>query len=130
VDPLRRRLQSLMMEVGSVFRNEAGLKKGMEEVRSLKEAYREIGVADKGNKFNYELMEAIELGHGLDLSEVILFSALHRKESRGAHFREDFPGRADGYYLRHTFVSRSPKGLAVKYKPVKITRFQPQARVY
>jgi succinate dehydrogenase / fumarate reductase flavoprotein subunit len=130
VDPLRRRLQSLMMEVGSVFRSEAGLKKGMEEIRSLKEAYREIGVVDKGKKFNYELMEAIELGHGLDLSEAILFSALHRKESRGAHFREDFPGRADGYYLKHTFLSESPKGLRVKYKPVKITRFQPQARVY
>ena len=102
----------------------------MEEIRSLKKAYREIGVPDKGKKFNYELMEAIELGHDLDLSEVILFSALHRKESRGAHFREDFPSRADGYYLKHTFVSQSPKGLAVKYKPVKITRFQPEARIY
>jgi succinate dehydrogenase / fumarate reductase flavoprotein subunit len=130
VDPLRRKLQSLMMEVGSVFRSEAGLKKGLEEIRSLKRAYGEIGVLDKGKKFNYELMEAIELGHGLDLSEVILFSALHRKESRGAHFREDFPGRADGYYLKHTFVSQGPKGLAVKYRPVKVTKFQPQARVY
>ena len=119
-----------MMEVGSVFRSEAGLRKGMEEIQSLKKAFREIGILDKGKRFNYELMEAIELGHGLDLSEVILFSALHRKESRGAHYREDFPGRADGYYLKHTLVSQSPKGLRVKYKPVKVTRFQPQARIY
>jgi succinate dehydrogenase / fumarate reductase flavoprotein subunit len=130
VDRLRRKLQSLMMDVGSVFRNEKGLKKGLEEIRSLKESCQNVEVVTKAKPFNYELMEAIELDHLLDLSEVILLSALHRKESRGAHFREDFPGRADGYYLKHTLIFQNPKGPVVKYKPVKITRFQPQARIY
>ena len=130
IDPLRKRMQSIMMDYGSVFRNEEGLKKGIEEIRILRERYQDIEIVNKGKAFHFELMEAIELGHQLDLSEVILFSALHRRESRGAHFREDFPARADQYYLKHTLVFQTPKGPEVRYKPVKITRFQPQARVY
>ena len=129
-DPLRQSMQSLMMEYGSVFRDQDGLKKGLEEIRVLKDRYQEILISDKGKIFNYELMETIELGHALDLSEVILSSALHRKESRGAHFRMDFPERDDQNFLKHTFVYKTPEGLEVKYKPVTITRFQPQARVY
>jgi succinate dehydrogenase / fumarate reductase flavoprotein subunit len=130
VGEIRKTMQSLMTEEGSVFRNEEGLKRGIEEIRSLKERYKNIGIGDKRKAFNFELMEAMELGHQLGLSEVILFSALHRRESRGAHYREDFPGRADRYFLKHTLVFQSPKGPEVRYKPVKITRFQPEARVY
>jgi succinate dehydrogenase / fumarate reductase flavoprotein subunit len=130
IDPLRKRMQSIMMDYGSVFRNEEGLKKGIEEIRILRKRYQDIEIVNKGKAFHFELMEAIELGHQLDLSEVILFSALHRRESRGAHFREDFPTRADQYYLKHTLVFQTPKGPEVRYKPVKVTRFQPQARVY
>jgi succinate dehydrogenase / fumarate reductase flavoprotein subunit len=119
-----------MMDYGSVFRNGEGLKKGIEGIRSLKERYKGIEVRNKGKRFNFELTEAIELGHQLDLAEVILLSAFHRRESRGAHFREDFPQRADRYYLKHTLVFQTPKGPEVRYKPVKITRFQPEARVY
>jgi succinate dehydrogenase / fumarate reductase flavoprotein subunit len=102
----------------------------MEEIQALKERYQDIVILNKGKAFNYELMEAIELGHQLNLSEVILLSALHRRESRGAHYREDFPSRADRYFLKHTFVFQTPKGPDVRYKPVKLTRFQPEARVY
>jgi succinate dehydrogenase / fumarate reductase flavoprotein subunit len=130
IDTLRRTMQSLMMEYGSVFRNERGLKKGVEGIRSVKERYAEAGVADRGKVFNYALMEAIELGHQLDLAELILTSAFHRKESRGAHFRDDFPERDDRSYLKHTLIFPTPQGPEVKYKPVKITRFQPAARIY
>ena len=130
MDPIRRKMQSVMMDCGSVFRNEEGLKKGMEEIRILKERYKDIEIVDKGKHFNFELMEAIELGHQLELSEVVLFSALHRRESRGAHFREDFPMRADRYYLKHTLIYKTAKGPEVRYKPVKVTRFQPKARMY
>jgi succinate dehydrogenase / fumarate reductase flavoprotein subunit len=130
MDPIRKRMQAVMVEYGSVFRNEEGLKKGIEEIQSLRDRYQDIEIVNRGKTFNYELMEAIELGHQLDLSEVILFSALRRKESRGAHFREDFPTRADQYYLKHTLVFQTPEGPEVRYKPVKITQFQPEARVY
>ena len=130
VDRLRQKMQSLMMEYGSVFRNEEGLKKGLEEIRSLKERYAQAGVADQGKVFNYALMEAMELGHQLDLAELILLSAAHRRESRGAHYRDDFPGRDDQNYLKHTLLFPTAQGPEVRYKPVKITRFQPAARIY
>jgi len=129
-DPLRKDMQSLMMDYGSVFRSEEGLKKGMERIQSLKKRFELIEVGSKERTFNYDLTEAIELGHQLDLCELILFSALHRKESRGAHFREDFPKRDDQNYLKHTLVFQTAHGPEVRFKPVKITKFQPQARVY
>jgi succinate dehydrogenase / fumarate reductase flavoprotein subunit len=128
IDAVRLNMQSLMMDYCSVFRDEEGLKKGLEGIGSLKTRLSDVEIVDKGTKFNYELMEAIELGHQLDLAEVILISALHRKESRGAHFREDFPARDDKDFLKHTLVFRElPQ---VRYKPVAITRFQPEVRVY
>ncbi len=130
IDSIKQEMQRVMMDYGSVFRNEEGLKKGIEKIRVLKERYKDIEITDKGKRFNFELMEAIELDHQLELSELILFSALHRRESRGAHFREDFPLRADRYYLKHTLIYKIRKGPEVRYKPVKITRFQPEARVY
>jgi len=127
---LRLQMQSMMMESGSVFRNEKGLKKGIEVVRTLKDRYPNVRLVDQGRTFNYELMEVLELGNQLDLAEVILLSALHRQESRGGHFREDYSTRDDPNYLKHTLVFNKPGGWEVKYKPVTITRFQPMARVY
>lgn len=130
LDPIRRRMRSLMMDHGSVFRSEEGLKKGLQEIQALKERYEDLVLVNRGKVFNYELTEAIELGHQLNLCEVILFSALHRRESRGAHFREDFPMRSDKEYLKHTLVRKGSKGMEVTYKPVRITRLQPEVRIY
>jgi succinate dehydrogenase / fumarate reductase flavoprotein subunit len=130
IDTLRQTMQSLMMEYGSLFRDEEGLKKGIEEMRILKERYVQAGVADRGKVFNYALMEAIELGHQLDLAEVILLSAFHRKESRGAHFRKDFEVRDDQSYLKHSLIFSTLQGPEIRYKPAVITRFQPAARIY
>ena len=127
---LRREMQRLMMHHGSVFREEKGLKEGIEKIRILRERYQNAGVHHQGKTFNYELVETIELGHQLDLAEVILLSALHRRESRGGHFREDYPQRDDQHHLKHTFVLKTAKGLEIREKPVRITRFQPQVRVY
>ena len=130
VGPLRQKMQLLMMEYGSVYRNKAGLERGIEGIQTLKDRYQEIWVTNKGKVFNYELMEVLEFEHQLEVCEVILLSALHRKESRGAHYREDFPQRDDQNYLKHTLVFQTSKGPEVRHKPVKITRFQPEARVY
>ncbi len=130
IDTLRRRMQSLMMDHGSVFRTDAGLNVAIDGIRGLKEQFSRVAILDKGRTFNYELMEAVELRHQLDLCEVILTSALHRKESRGSHFREDFPARDDGAYLKHTLVFDRPSGPEVRYRDVSITRFQPEKRVY
>jgi succinate dehydrogenase / fumarate reductase flavoprotein subunit len=130
IDNIRQSMQSLMMDYCSVFRDEKGLKKGIDEIRSLKERYQNIVVENKGTSYNYELMEAIELGNQLELAEVILVSALNRKESRGAHFRDDFPLRDDTNYLKHTLVFSTGEEPDVRNKPVKVTRFLPKPRNY
>ncbi len=128
-DDLRQQMQSLMMDQASVFRKEEGLKKAIGLVQRLQEKLKRMAIRNKGRIFNYEIMEALELQHQLNLSEIILTSALHRRESRGAHFREDYPERDDASYLKHTLVFPGPPP-QVRYKPVRITKFQPEARVY
>ncbi len=127
---VRQKMQEIMRDHGSVFRTEESLKQGIDAVQALKERFSRVTVTDKGRSFNYNLMETIELGHQLDLCEVILVSALSRRESRGAHFREDFPERDDRNYLKHTLAFNTSEGPRIDYKPAVITRFQPQVRVY
>jgi len=127
---LRRRMNETMMDRCSVFRDQKGLKGALDEIRVLKERYSDVGLSNKGRRFNYELMEAFELGHMLLQAEVILASALAREESRGAHFREDFPERDDERWLKHTLANLNPQGPKITDKPVVITRFEPKARTY
>ncbi len=130
VASVRRDLQTAMMDKCSVFRKEEELSVLLEELQALKERYKDISITDKSTTFNTELLDAIELGHMLTLSEVIASCALHRKESRGAHCREDYPKRDDENWLKHTFAFQGDKGITLKYKPVKLTRFKPEERKY
>lgn len=130
-DPIRAEMQEVMMDNVSVFRSKDGLVQALEKIRDLRERYNSISVQDKGICFNRDLLEAIELGHMLDLAEVITLGALRREESRGAHYREDFPKRDDDKWLVHTMVRYSSgEGPQIFYKPVTITRFPPQERKY
>jgi succinate dehydrogenase / fumarate reductase flavoprotein subunit len=92
---IRQRMKETMMNYCSVFRDKKGLGRALNEISDLKERYREIGLSNRGRRFNYELMEAFELEYMLSQAEVILISGLSREESRGAHFREDFPPPKD-----------------------------------
>jgi succinate dehydrogenase / fumarate reductase flavoprotein subunit len=123
-------MQEIMMENVSVFRTESPVTAALEKIRELKERYEQIALQDKGHCFNRDLLDALELGYMLDLAEVIALGALHRKESRGAHFREDFPDRDDAKFLVHTLVRHTNKGPQISEKPVTITRFQPKERKY
>jgi succinate dehydrogenase / fumarate reductase flavoprotein subunit len=128
---IRAEMQEVMMDKVSVFRHQEGLKEALEKVRELKGRYQKISVQDKGNCFNRELLDAIELGYMLDLAEVITLGALSREESRGAHSREDFPKRDDEKWLVHTMFRHSTdEGVQVFFKPVTITRFEPKERKY
>ena len=128
--PLRQQMDETMTEWCSVFRDEKGLRRALDEIRMLRERYGAVGLSNRGNRFNYELMEALELGHMLIQAEVILVSAVAREESRGAHFREDFPKRDDKRWLKHSLAFLAPEGPNITDKPVTITLFQPKARTY
>ena len=118
------------MDKASVFREAKGLTAMREKLRELCARYRQVRVEDQSACYNTELLEVIELGSLLDLAEVLVESALVRKESRGAHFREDFPKRDDPNWLKHTLAYKCKKGIEFGYKPVTITKFEPKERKY
>jgi succinate dehydrogenase / fumarate reductase flavoprotein subunit len=130
VAQIRAELQEAMMTDAGVFRTGDGLKRLQQKLGELRNRYTQIRIDDKSRTFNMELVEAIELGFLLDCAEAIAASALAREESRGAHYREDFPARDDANWLKHTLIARTSGGLQLFYKPVVITRFEPKERVY
>ncbi len=127
---LRESMQHLMTEKVSLFRTEVSLAEALAELQNLKHRFQHVGVTNKSKVFNMELQEAFELGNMLNLAEVIITSALTRKESRGAHFREDHPERDDQDWLKHTLAKQTPNGIVLSYRPVSTKRFAPQQRRY
>ncbi|GMA32171.1 succinate dehydrogenase flavoprotein subunit [Litorihabitans aurantiacus] len=137
VAAIRKDLQDSMDLNAQVFRTEDSLKQALVDINALRERYAAVGVSDRGTSYNTELVEAIELGFLIDLAEVVVVGALARKESRGGHFREDFPDRDDAEFMLHTMAYPTPAGEGVAestvrldYKPVVVTRYQPMERKY
>ncbi|HYB63395.1 MAG TPA: FAD-binding protein [Thermoplasmata archaeon] len=127
---LRRELQRVMDRYVNIFRNPADLAEGLRQVRALQERFSKVRVVDRSPVFNLNLSDAVEIGHMLDLAEVIIVGAQARTESRGAHFRTDFPKRDDARWMKHTLAQRAPAGPALSYSPVGFTRWEPKERVY
>jgi succinate dehydrogenase / fumarate reductase flavoprotein subunit len=119
-----------MMDKASVFRDAGTLTSIRETLAALRNRYQRVKIQDHGKIYNTDLTDTIELGMLLDLAEVLVESALQREESRGAHYREDFPHRDDANWLKHTLAYKGEQGINFKYKPVTITKFQPQERKY
>ncbi|NJQ05045.1 succinate dehydrogenase flavoprotein subunit [Streptomyces lonarensis] len=132
---IRNELQETMDKNAMVFRTEETLREARDTIAALRKRYKDISVQDKGKRFNTDLLEAIELGNLLDLAEVLVVSALARKESRGGHYREDYPDRDDVNFMRHTMAYREvdtegTDSIRLDYKPVVQTRYQPMERKY
>ncbi len=127
---IRDTLQDEMMDKAGVFREAKGLEAMQQKLRELRQRYRQVKVEDRGRKYNTELLEVIELGGMIEISEALVAGALARQESRGAHSREDFPKRDDPGWLKHTLAYQTPKGIELKFKPVTITKFEPKERKY
>ena len=128
---LRTQMQSTMTKNVSVFRTDQTMRQAIEDLEGLRAAYLNVGVEDKGMRFNTDILEAWELGCLLELAEVTAVSAIARTESRGAHARDDFPERDDENWLAHTLCARVAEGkYELDYKPVTILRYTPKPRVY
>jgi succinate dehydrogenase / fumarate reductase flavoprotein subunit len=136
VAAIRSELQATMDINAQVYRDEGSLKQALSDIEGLKARYVNISVQDKGRRFNTDLLEAIELGFLLDLAEVLVVSALARNESRGGHYREDYPNRDDVNFMRHTMAYREATEdgagyrIRLDYKPVVQTRYEPMERKY
>ncbi len=108
VSDVRTDLQVTMDMNAQVFRTHESLTQAAKDIRELQARFKNVSVQDKGRMFNTDLLEALELGFLLDIAETVVVGALNRKESRGGHFREDFPDRDDANYMRHTMAYRRP----------------------
>ncbi|MEX2548279.1 MAG: succinate dehydrogenase flavoprotein subunit [Chloroflexota bacterium] len=127
---IRVELAEKMMDRAGVFRTQVGLAQLTLELRDLQGRFANVRVNDRGRVFNTDLLEAREVGYLLDCAEATVAAALARQESRGAHFREDFPERNDTDWLVHSLAYRAEGGPDIRYKPVTITRFEPKPRTY
>ncbi|MFE7505955.1 succinate dehydrogenase flavoprotein subunit [Promicromonospora sp. NPDC057488] len=150
---IRKALQETMDLNAQVFRTGDSLNAALADIRELQKRYRNASVQDKGKLFNTDLLEAIELGFLLDIAEVTVVAAINRKESRGGHYREDFPNRDDANYMLHTMAYRRPTAasdqaeghvegyfdhveefdgykVVLGSKPVVQTRYEPMERKY
>ncbi len=130
ISTVRVEMQRSMEEHVGIYRDENSLKEACRIVEDLKGRMENVQVEDKDRVFNTDLVSALELGFMLDAAEAIAYSALDRRESRGAHFRTDYPKRDDENFLKHTLAYQGPSGPRIDYSPVTITRWKPEARVY
>ncbi len=134
---LRRELQDIMDANAQVYRTEESLNEALDKIGELRERYKNISIQDHGQRFNTDLLEAVELGFLLDLAEVLAYASRERRESRGGHFREDYLDRNDDKFMMHSMLYRDGEptgeigaGIRVGWKPVVITNYQPMERKY
>ena len=136
VAEIRKALQETMDRNAQVFRTEETLKTALADVDALRARYPNVRIHDRGRRFNTDLLEAVELGFLLDLAEILVVAAINRKESRGAHMRDDYPTRDDENYMQHTMAYRTagdvgvPQEIRLDWKPVRMTHYKPQERKY
>ncbi len=130
IAPIRRDLQAAMERGAGVYRTEESMKEAVEEVRALKERFRDLALFDRDRAFNTELVAALELENMLDVAETVVASGLERRESRGSHTRRDYPDRDDERFLTHSLAISTPQGPRIEYGGVTITRWPPAERKY
>jgi len=130
VPRIREELQDTMEENAKIFRSEESLEKQTKILSDLRDRYQNVTISDKGKVFNTELLEAIELEYLLDMSDTTVASALHRKESRGAHSRVDHVERDDKNWLKHSFAFKNGDSVKLEYKDVELGNYEPKERKY
>ncbi|MGC8927442.1 MAG: FAD-binding protein [Myxococcota bacterium] len=129
---VRDSLAQMMAQKVGLFREEGQLKSALEDIEVAKEQFKKVrfNAKSKSLSYNYEFINYLETEAGICVSEVIVRGALERRESRGSHFRTDYPKRDDAQFLRHTVAKYNKGEISLSYKPVKIVKWEPKERKY
>ena len=127
---LRTEMQAVMDSLVGIYRTAAELEEASRRVRQIQGRFERVRVLDRAATYNINLTDALETGHMLSLAEVIVAGAIARTESRGAHYRLDYPKRDDEHWMKHTIANMGPEGPVLSYTPVAFTRWEPKERVY
>jgi succinate dehydrogenase / fumarate reductase flavoprotein subunit len=128
---IRDELGQTMLENFGVFRREEQMQKQIGIIEGLRERYPKVVVEDKGDVFNSDLTQAIELGYLLDIASCMLQAGIARKESRGAHSRpHDYPNRDDENFMKHSITRWKDGAPELSYKDVRFTKYLPEERKY
>ncbi|MHA1935574.1 MAG: hypothetical protein ACW97A_09845 [Candidatus Thorarchaeota archaeon] len=130
VADIRDEMKVIMDANVGVFRTPEEITKALEKISELKERFKNISLGESEEHFNYSLIRALELGHMLEIAESIAHGALLREESRGAHWRLDFPKRDDTKFLKHTLTILEDGKMRIEYKDVNLGKFEVKERSY
>jgi succinate dehydrogenase / fumarate reductase flavoprotein subunit len=127
---IRDEMRQLCADKIGVFRRENELAQAVARLSELREQYREVCCQTPVGPFNFEILHVLEMGQLLYLSEIIARGALARQESRGSHFRTDFPARNDAQWLKHTMAQLDGDRIVISYKEVDVSQYEPKERTY
>jgi succinate dehydrogenase / fumarate reductase flavoprotein subunit len=133
VEAIAQDLKRIMTDNCGIYRDDAKLREALDKIRELQARFENARVMDKSSRFNTDILAAIETEHLLSFSEVIATGALDRTESRGAHYRSDYPKRDDENWIKHTVIHKDEDGKPViSYRGVNIDwdKYPPQERKY
>ena len=130
IGQIRTELKDAMSSSFQLFRDSQTMQMGLEKIHELKMMFDKAGIRNNGREFNYAVTSHLELGNMLVLAETVARSALARLESRGSHFRTDYPKRDDQLFLKHTLIGLKNRRMELSYKPVRMGRFPVMERKY
>jgi succinate dehydrogenase / fumarate reductase flavoprotein subunit len=124
------RLKNIMSDRVGIFRNKKDLAAALQEIAMVKDDFEDVYISGECLRYSQELVNIIEFASMLDLAEVITLGGLNREETRGSHYRTDFPKRNDKEWLKHTLVACEDGRPRISYKDVMIDKYEPKERKY
>ena len=129
---IKEKMASTMAEKVGIFRDETQLSEALKIIQNLKERFKKASIPGPGGSrsFNFGIYNILDLGGNLDTAECVIMGALNRKESRGSHFRNDFPNRDDEKFLKHTVYSLEGEHPCIEYREVGLGLWEPKERKY